>query len=373
VNTGLAALADTLEGTFARGVDVPLSDDAFDELALRVFAHQYRTSETYRRFCEGRGARPETVGRWEDVPPVPARAFRHVELLSGPRPPEATFVTSGTTAGGDARGRHTVPRMSLYRASLRPNFRAHLLPEGEPLPLVSLVPSPDAVPESSLSAMIGDVAGVFCDRTWWLADPRTGTDADVFLEVAQEVTDGARPALVVGTAFAFVHLLDALAAKRRRVRLPEGTRVMETGGFKGRSRSVSREDLYAGIEEHLGVPPRRVVNEYGMTELLSQLYEPVLREGPESRGRHVHPPWLRVRALDPTTLEPLPRGRPGLLAFFDLANAGSVAHVLTEDVGSVDHDGVRLQGRAPGAEPRGCSMAMEELMSVARGEGWVRG
>jgi hypothetical protein len=369
VSTGLAPLAHTLETAFARGVDAPLPDGAFDELALRVFVHQYRTCETYRRFCEGRGVRPETVARWEDVPPVPARAFRHVELLSGPRPVEATFLTSGTTAGSGARGRHAVPRMSLYRASLRPNFRAHLLPEGEPLSLVSLVPSPETVPESSLSAMIGDVAAAFCDRTWWLTDPGTGTDVDAFVEAARAVEEGGRAVLMAGTAFAFVHLLDGLAAAGRRLRLPEGTRVMETGGFKGRSRSVSREDLYAGIEERLGVPPGRVVNEYGMTELLSQLYEPVLREGPASRGRHVPPPWLRVRALDPATLEPLPRGRPGLLAFFDLANAGSVSHVLTEDLGSVAHDGVRLQGRAPGAEPRGCSMAMEELMAVVDREG----
>jgi len=369
VSTDLAALAHTLEAAFGRGVDVPLPEGEFEELALRVFAHQYHSCGTYRRFCDGRNVRPETVDSWEDVPAVPARAFRHVELLSGPRPVDATFLTSGTTGGGGSRGRHAVPRMSLYRASLRPNFRGHLLPEGEPLPLLSLVPSPETVPESSLSAMIGDVAVVFCDRTWWLTGPRTGTDVDAFLEAAHEVVAEDRAALVVGTAFAFVHLLDALARAGRRTRFPEGTRVMETGGFKGRSRSVSREDLYAGIEERLGVPPARVVNEYGMTELLSQLYEPVLCEGQASRGRHVPPPWLRVRALDPATLEPLPPGRAGLLAFFDLANAGSVAHVLTEDVGSVAHDGVRLRGRAPGAEPRGCSMAMEELMSVARGEG----
>ena len=107
-----------------------------------------------------------------------------------------------------------------------------------------------------------------------------------------------------------------------------------------------------------------MVNEYGMTELLSQLYEPVLREGPQAAGKHVPPPWLKVRALDPTTLAPLGPGEPGLLAFFDLANAGSVSHVLTEDLGSVSTDGVRLLGRFPGAEPRGCSLALEEVLST---------
>ncbi len=364
MNAGFDALVADLEGVFARGVDARLADAAFEALALRVFAHQFGANATYRAFCEGRGVRPGDIARWEDVPPVPARAFRHVDMVSADGPPEATFLTSGTTGSEGARGRHPVPRLSLYRASLRPGFAAHLLPEGERLSLLSLIPSPAVAPESSLSTMIGDVAGTFATGVSWLAHPRTGTDADSFLAAAARAQEEGRPVLVAGTAFAFVHLLDALAADGRRVRLPDGTRIMETGGFKGRSRSVSREELYAEIETRLAVPAERVVNEYGMTELLSQLYEPVLRVGPSGRGLHAPPPWLRVRALDPNTLEPLPPGQAGLLAFFDLANAGSVSHVLTEDVGIVSEDGVRLRGRARDAEPRGCSLALEELLSA---------
>ena len=140
---------------------------------------------------------------------------------------------------------------------------------------------------------------------------------------------------------------------------------METGGFKGRSRVVAREDLYRGLEDRLGVAAHRIVNEYGMTELLSQMYEPVLREGTSAPRRHVLPPWLRVRALDTTTLAPVAEGTPGLLCFFDLANAGSVSHVLTEDMGTVSADGLRLQGRVAGAEPRGCSLALEEFLTAS--------
>jgi hypothetical protein len=102
-----------------------------------------------------------------------------------------------------------------------------------------------------------------------------------------------------------------------------------------------------------------------MTELLSQLWEPVLREGAASGRVHEPAPWLRVRALDPTSLAPLAEGEEGVLAFFDPANLGSVSHVLTEDVGAVVDGRVRLRGRAAGAEPRGCSRAMDELMGVA--------
>jgi hypothetical protein len=70
---------------------------------------------------------------------------------------------------------------------------------------------------------------------------------------------------------------------------------------------------------------------------------------------------VRVRVLDPETLEEAPAGSPGLLAVFDLANLGSAVHLLTEDLGVADGDGFRLLGRAAGAELRGCSLVVEEL------------
>ena len=140
---------------------------------------------------------------------------------------------------------------------------------------------------------------------------------------------------------------------------------METGGFKGARRTISREELYQRISLETQVSTERIVNEYGMTELLSQLYEPVLTEGLDAVGVHLAPPWLRVRALDPTTLHRLPEGEDGILAFFDLANLGSICHVLTEDIGSVAEGRVRLRGRVPGSEPRGCSRAVDDLMAAA--------
>lgn len=363
---GWDALASELETLFRRGVRETLDEDLFTGLALRVFEHQYRACGTYRTFCQARSKTPVEVDRWEDVPLVPTRGFKDVELLSAERA-ETVFLTSGTSRGREGRGRHLVPRLSLYRASALTSFAAHVLPEGRAAAMLSLVPSPRVQPHSSLSAMLGMVAEELADDTSWLGDGEQGPDPGMLEAAAGRLSSETRPILLVGTAFAFVHLLDTLSARGTSLRFPEGTRIMETGGFKGRSRSVSRGELYGALEERLGVPPARVVNEYGMTELLSQLYEPVLRQGGEASRWHVPPPWLKVRALDPSTLVPVEPGSPGLLAFFDLANAGSVSHVLTEDVGVVVGGRMRLEGRSPGAEPRGCSLVAEELMLAAEG------
>jgi hypothetical protein len=48
---------------------------------------------------------------------------------------------------------------------------------------------------------------------------------------------------------------------------------------------------------------------------------------------------------------------------------GSVAAVLTEDLGERVGAGFRLHGRDLDAEPRGCSLAMEELLALSGRKG----
>src|SRR5208337_515445 len=75
----------------------------------------------------------------------------------------------------------------------------------------------------------------------------------------------------------------------------------------------------------------------------------------------IPPPWLRVTARDPVTLRPMPDGEIGLLTFFDLANAGSVSAVMTEDLGWVEQGRVRVLGRVAGGEARGCALGISQF------------
>ncbi len=119
----------------------------------------------------------------------------------------------------------------------------------------------------------------------------------------------------------------------------------------------------------LGIEPQCVINEYGMTELCSQLYDAtalnsVVTSDAWPRSK-VAPEWMRPYVLDPVTLAPLPDGRVGLLAFFDLANVGSVSAVMTEDFGIIDDGRVRVLGRAAAADARGCALAIDEFAAGA--------
>jgi hypothetical protein len=360
---------------FERGVDAPLTDAGFDILARRVFAFQFERNPAYAAYCRRRALTPANVDHWSRIPAVPTSAFKEVRLVSGdPTAAQAVFRTSGTTRGPERRGEHHVLDLTVYEASLLPTFAAYVLPDGRALPMLSLVPTRVEVPDSSLGHMIDVVS----DR---LGAPGGGCFASVAAGVDHAGLERAlrrhqeqrTPVCLLGTSFAFVHWLDGLRSRGKGFQLPSASRIMDTGGFKGRSREVAAPALRAGYEELLGVPDDHVVNEYGMTEMCSQFYDTVLRDavrGAAARERHkAGPPWARTVVVDPETLEPLPAGSEGLLRHYDLANIGSVLAIQTEDLGVEVPGGFVLLGRAAGAPPRGCSVAMDLLLAAVAEEG----
>ena len=80
------------------------------------------------------------------------------------------------------------------------------------------------------------------------------------------------------------------------------------------------------------------------------------------------PHWARTAVVDPETLEELPAGQTGLLKHIDLANRGSVIAIQTEDLGHTAEAGFEIVGRAPAAEARGCSLALDQLLRGASGD-----
>jgi hypothetical protein len=375
VSDVFASLAHDLGEAFKESSGELRPDDVFERWALRVFAYQFETNPVYAAYVAKRGVTPSQLAHWSEIPWVPASAFKAVPLVSGDSSQvQRVFRTSGTTGAG-RRGEHHVLDLGLYKHSLVPNMRRHLYsgwpagPDGEGpmLPILALAPPPAQAPESSLSFMLGVALEVLSGGEGGFFVTRDGVIDTVGLSAALvEATARGTPVLLAGTAFAFVHWLDRLKEQSGGFNLPPGSLIMETGGFKGRSRVLERPEFYSALSEAHGVPCEAIVNEYGMTELLSQFYDgPVVATSGialEAR-RHVPPPWVRTRVLDPNTLSPLPRGEPGLLCHYDLANAGSVMAVLTEDLGIAVDDGFRVLGRVQGAARRGCSLAMDDLMS----------
>lgn len=331
-----------------------LTDAEFDDLALREFAYQIEWNAPYARYCASLGVSPSAPPRtWRDIPPVPTGAFKDATLATfDPADAALAFETSGTTSG--LGGRHYMDTRALYDASLFASFDRYLLADGARLRYLNLVPNPADRPQSSLGYMMGRISAERGDGAtgWYLRGDDLFVDA-LLADANAAIADGVAVCLA-GTAFAFVQVCDEFERRGATLALPQGSRVMETGGFKGRSRIVGREALYAAIAARFGVPQHCIVAEYSMTELSSQWYG--VEPGKPMRG----PAWLRARAIGPDGAT-LPEGVVGALVHVDLANRGSCIAVQTEDLGAVFGDGIVLIGREAGAELRGCSLDAESL------------
>jgi hypothetical protein len=361
--TALAPAARELDQRILRCIEGGDGDDAqFERLALDVFAYQYQANEPYRRFCDRLGRTPDDVRHWMDVPAIPTSAFSQLRLACFPPDrTRLTFVSSGTTRA--TRSQLELEDASLYDASLLAHFRRRVLPDADAMQLVALAPSFDDAPHSSLAYMLSKIShafGTLGDRFYLRRDQLD------FAGAADALSGAARPLIVVGTAFGFVHFFDRCAAAGLRFSLPRGSRVVETGGFKGRSREVARDELYGWFEHVLGVPRELCVSEYGMCELGSQWYDANLEDHVRGRAPRMHlkvgPPWARALIVDRVTAAPRFDDEPGLLQVFDLSSRGSVASVLTGDLARRADGGFELLGRAPGEPPKGCSIAVDAAL-----------
>lgn len=334
----------------------------FSKLCLQLFALQFAVNLPYRRLCERMGVRPDSVENWMSIPSVPAAGFKEVAMTCLPEDRRTrTFHSSGTIANKPSRHFHSDESLEIYEASLWPWFKAHLLP-GTPtsFSLVALTPTPADAPNSSLVHMfdrirqhLGMPESVFTgtvgrESSWVISIEKT---------LAALNAASTKPILLLGTAFSFVHLLDELRSRSLRFSLPAGSRVMETGGYKGRSRVLPKSELLRGIKDLLGIEASFVVSEYGMSELSSQAYDGIA--GTAAPRAFRFPSWARAQIISPETGREVSEGDSGLIRVLDLANVYSVMHLQTEDLGRKRQGGFDLIGRAATAEPRGCSLMPE--------------
>ncbi len=350
-------------------------DEDFAEFARELFELQFVNNPPYRAFCEARQLSPRTLADWTWIPAMPASGFKELELSCLPELERKTvFHSSGTTIASPSRHFHHSKSLALYEDSLWAWFQRHFPFPGSAYQVAALTPSPAQAPHSSLIHMFEVIGRRLASKVLVFGETLAGGawrldmgDITTFLKtsIASE-----QRILLCGTAFSYVHLLDHLRECSQRFLLPPGSCVLETGGYKGYSRSLPKAELHGEITHWLGVPSTHILTEYGMCELSSQAYDHVLREWglvdltnsacapiPPGVTRHFHfPPWARVQIVSPETGAEVAEGETGLIRVFDLANVYSVMAIQTEDLGRRRGAGFELIGRAPQAEARGCSL-----------------
>jgi hypothetical protein len=353
---------------FEAGQPLP---ESFDALACDLARHQAANIEGYARLCRARGLDLGALASAADIPAVPTDAFKMTRVATFEASETAkVFRTSGTTIG--TRGEHSMRDVGTYDAAAVAFGRRWLARDlDRPVPVIVLGPSPEQMADSSLVHMCTEFVRAFgapsTAPATYLVDADGVIDLGVFDERVAVALARAEPMLILGTSFAFVHFVDAIG--KATFDLPRGSRVMQTGGYKGRSREVPPDVLRADLARVFALDQRSIVGEYGMTELSSQFYERTLFDPASPLGVYAEPPWARVVPVDPDTLVAVPDGKIGIAKVIDLMNVDSAVAVLTQDqvrrVGAGNEGGFELLGRAPGAPPRGCSIAIDEILGRA--------
>jgi hypothetical protein len=360
-------------------------------LRVRAFAQETlakngETTESFRTLARSilefqRAESPGLARIWKEVPDqvedllgLPADAFRLGRVALHPEALDcARFRTSGTTQG--EAGIHALRSLATYDTlalGLAKNTLFRDLPRAV---VVALCPPPEGDPASSLNYMMRRFIDEFDGRSRGQSPiPKTapelgsdaflmsslGPDVEALRRAARAAELRSEPFVILGAAFALAALLDALGGDTLQAG-PE-VRIMVTGGFKGRQVELTEADLRRELKRTFGAATTRIVGEYGMTELTSQLYEP----WPEEDGapaRFLAPPWLRVVAVDPRTGQRVSPGNIGTARFIDLGNVDSVLVVQTEDLIIETPRGIELRGRRPKASSRGCSLPYETLLT----------
>jgi len=287
---------------------------------------------------------------WKQIPALPLEAFKRTRVTIFPE--EATvreFRTSGTT--GERYGQHFFADLTLYEKSTVAGWEASGLPVRGAQWL--LMPDETQAPYSSLGAMFGFLGRLpeVKQQCFWRGDR---LEVEPLLQAAGEVRD---PVCVAGTALAWLHLLEHCEARGVSFRLPTGSVLFETGGYKGTGRAIGKSELYGRLEALTGVAAGQIWNEYGMTELSSQFYTRGL--GKVHRGA----PWVRAVVIDPASGLEADEGERGILRIVDLANIGSCVAVETGDLAIRRGSAFELIGRDPSALPRGCSRVADAALA----------
>jgi anaerobic magnesium-protoporphyrin IX monomethyl ester cyclase len=352
------------------------SDAAFTRLAQQLFEFQFEKNRAYRRFCENRGATPSSVKSWEDMPPVSTQTFKQLPLTVFPHAQAVRKLqTSGTSSSGITPGTVYLDEVgvAIYTVSHQLNGDA-LVYAGSEHPKytgIFLLPHPNDKPNMGIVHGMPAVVKSRTDVEHFLITPN-GLDTARLCDLLRDAEKTGKPVVIMGASFGFVHFFDYCADEGLSFELPPGSLYADGGGFKGASREIARDELFAMVTQYLGIPRDHIVNCLGMTEVHTTFWDNnrfnEQKKKVTDKIYKLAPPWARVMAVDPETMQRVPTGQHGLLRYVTLANRSTVMAVQTDDVGFEVEDGFDIIGRAKGAAPRGCSISIDELIGSPKGQ-----
>ena len=306
-----------------------------------IFEFQSEHSFVYRDFLNALRIRKRTLFDPDSLPLLPIRAFKHRDVITDGFTEKLLFESSGTAAM--AKSRHLVADPQIYQTAILKEFTKYF--SFQNYSLICYMPGYD---ENASSSLIWMARYLFNQDPDQLSSFLPSSPDKIELSF-KKIQDSGKKILLFGAAFG---LLDLLEEKR----IPGGydLEILETGGMKTFRREMSKENLRSCLSEGFGISFSKIHSEYGMCELLSQMYA--------IGGEWFKTPeWVYVSIREHENPEKsCSPGVEGKIGIIDLANLYSCSFILTEDRGVMDENGrFKVLGRWNSRNMRGCNFLID--------------
>ena len=312
---------------------------SFNVLAIDIFHYQLENNPVYGKFVLFMGVDPLVIKHYTEIPFIPIEFFKEQKIVTTAFKEATVFTSSGTT--GQTISKHFIKSLDLYELSLVTNF-THQFGNPEDYIILALLPSYLERDGSSLVYMVEKLIRLTKDSLsgFYLHD------YEKLAKVLSSLKNSSKKVLLIGVTYA---LLDLTADYP--VHFPELI-VMETGGMKGRRKELLRTEMHEILKKAFGI--EYICSEYGMTELLSQVYS-------HKNGIFESPAWMKILIRDMNDpLSLIEDGKTGGMNIIDLANLYSCSFIATKDLGRKINDTTfEMLGRYDNSDVRGCNLMIE--------------
>ena len=318
-----------------------LTLDHFDDFALDLFQFQAIHNPIYSAYLKVRKISPTRIQKVEDIPFLPIQFFKDSSVYCGnSATSNQVFSSSGTT--GSSTSKHYLWSEEFYLNHAQKLFE-QTYGSLKDFHVLGLLPAYLERPGSSLVAM----AAHFISQSNSESSGFFLYNQKELVEKLKELSSGNRKVLLLGVTFALLDLTESKMPFQSFSNLI----VMETGGMKGRRREMIREEVHQQLKAYFHVD--EIHSEYGMTELLSQIYS-------KGNGKYKVPSCMRVVLRDLNDPWSLANRSQGGINLIELANFHSCAFIETQDIGKWDENGyLEVLGRFDHSELRGCNLLVQ--------------
>ena len=329
---------------------------------LKALTAKHRAAcPAYARMLDGIGADPDRAGSWKELPFLPVRLFKEMELRSVPKEEVVKTMTSSGTTG------QAVSRIYLDRTTSANQQKA----------MVKIVS--DFTGSGRMPMIIIDCPGVVKDRAMFSARGAGilgfsifgakkiyALDDDMKLDVEGvrsflEQNRGRKILLFGFTFMIWQHFYKELLRLREEgitFDLSDGILIHGGGWKKLISEAVSHDEFHRRMEDACGI--RDIHDYYGMVEQTGCIYM-------ECECGHLHASHFSdVLVRRPQDFSEAEIGERGILQVVSVLPESYPGHsLLTEDEGEILGEDdcpcgrkgkyFRIHGRLKNAEIRGCS------------------